>query len=86
MDKSDCTCIDIRQLINTVKFLSIYSKDYILLSTHTYLFHPLELRKAEAPHRVYGGIGHQGVNMLGGARLLLENSCVQHCPVTDHEY
>ena len=35
------------QLINTVQSLSIYSKDYLILSIHTYLFHPLELRKGK---------------------------------------
>ena len=49
-----------RQLINTVEFLSLYSKNHLLLSMRTYLFHPLKLRKGRGssqcawPHPING--------------------------------
>ena len=81
--QSHRSCLDIRQLINMVEYLSIYSKDY-LLSYHTHIpvssFGTKKMqRKRVLTVYVYGGRRHQRVNILGGARLLLGIVLFQGC-------
>ena len=70
--QSDRSCLDIRQLINTVEYLRICSKDY-LQSYHTHI--PVSSFRTKKRQRVLtvciAACGIKRVNILGGARLLL---------------
>ena len=77
------SCLDIRQLINTVEFLSIYSKDYSYQYTHTCF----KTEKRQSPHHAYDikGLIHLEVCACFSVHSGIQKKYTRPCSYsTDH--